>query len=418
MKTMKNLAKPLLIPKLQRLILVRLLVVTFFLTLGAIIFDMHPLVYYGVLSSAVFLSLAYTIWLVTERTLGILTYLQIFIDLSVITVFVHYTGGVDSVLATLYALPILSAGFLLFPYGPLVLAGLSGLLFTGLVALEHFHWIPPILPPVGEPFHIPRDIFYTAYMTYVRVTILVLVGFLTEYLVRTVNRMERHIETYGQFSLLGEMAAHLAHEIKNPLLAISGSIEVLHEDLKSKLSAKDQKLMEAIVQESQRLNELFEQVLDYARPLELDLQKVRLKELLDEVFILFETSLVNGQDIRVHRIYAGEPDRWISADRNRIKQVFINIIWNAVQAMPQGGDLFIDACDTSSACQIRFKDTGVGMDRKTKDSLFVPFRSLKVDGTGIGLAIAYRIVKSHGGKIQVKSRPGSGSVFTVALPRA
>lgn len=409
--------KPILVQKLKRLILVRLLAVTVFITLGAFVFEMNPLIYYGVISAFLFLSLVYIVWVTTELNLKILTYLQIGTDILAITVFVYYTGGVDSVLATLYVLPILSAGFVLFRGAPVYVAVGSSLFFIASVVAEHWRVMPAYMPGISRDFLFQRDFFYCFYMVYVRVTIFVLIGFLADYLVRAVDKMEQNLSIREKFALLGEMAMHMAHEIKNPLMAISGSIEVLEDDLRGKLSAEDQKMMESIVTESQRLKDLFEKVLDYARPEHLDVQRLNVNEVLDEVFILLDSFVKKGKPVSIRHEYRGKPPGWVFADRNRIKQVFINILYNGLQAMPEGGELSVWTHENNSHCEVNFKDTGLGMSRQEREHLFIPFRSAKKGGTGIGLAIAYKIVHNHGGNIAVKSQPGKGSVFTVTLPR-
>jgi len=409
--------RPIFIQKLRRLILVRLLVVTVFLTLGAFVFEMPPLIYYGVISAFLLLSFAYIFWLTTEHSLELLAHFQIAMDILAITIFVYYTGGVDSVLATLYVLPIVSAGFVLFARAPVWVAVASSLAFLGVILGDHWQLLAGFLPPVAKDFQIQRDLLYCLYMSYVRVTIFILIGFLSDYLVRAVDKMEQNLNVNGKFALLGEMAMHMAHEIKNPLMAISGSIEVIEEDLRGKLSPDDKKMMESIVQECQRLKDLFEKVLDYARPESLDIQRLNAQEILDEVFVLLESFFKNGKTIDLHLEYRGKPPCWIYADRNRIKQVFINILYNALQAMPEGGELAVRIHETGLHSEVIFKDTGLGMNRQEREALFIPFRSHKKGGTGIGLAIAYKIIHNHGGRIKVKSRPGKGSLFIVSLPR-
>lgn len=396
----------------------RLLMVAVLLTMSAVLFEMKSPVYYGILSAFLAMSMVYIFWLVTCRRLEALVRLQLGIDIAAITLFVHYTGGVDSVLATLYVLPILSAGYVLLQNGPMAASVLSSIFFVSTVLAEYYDWIPSFLPPADPYFQFLKDPVYCGYMAYVRVTIFILIGFLGEYLVRVVGRMEQNLRISEKFSLLGEMAMKLAHEIKNPLMAISGSIELLQEGLEHKLDEDDKRMMDAVVQESQRLKDLFERVIDYARPETLDIQRLNLREALDEVFLLLEPFLSNGKKIDLLREDKAEPDRWVYADRNRLKQVFINIIFNAFQVMGQGGELSIRTRETSSETQVIFRDTGPGMNRKVMDDLFVPFRSHRSGGTGMGLAIAQKIVRSHGGRIKVKSQLGRGSLFIVSLPHA
>ncbi|MBI4550600.1 MAG: hypothetical protein HY714_06705 [Candidatus Omnitrophica bacterium] len=408
--------KPILIRKLRHLILGRLLIVAVLLTMSAVLFEMKSPVYYGLLSCFLAVSVIYLAWLAIGRQLEALVRLQVGVDIAAITLFVHYTGGVDSVLATLYVLPILSAGYVLLQNGPMAASVLSSLFFVTTVIAEYYDWVPSFLPPADPYFQFLKDPLYCGYMAYVRVTIFILIGFLGEYLVRVVGRMEQDLRISEKFSLLGEMAMKLAHEIKNPLMAISGSVEILHDELAHKLDEDDKRMMEAVVQESQRLKDLFERVIDYARPETLDIQRMNLREALDEVFLLLEPFLAGERRIDLVREDKGEPDRWVYADRNRLKQVFINIVFNAFQVMASGGELSIRTRETSSETQVIFRDTGPGMNRKVMDDLFIPFRSHRNGGTGMGLAIAQKIVRSHGGRIKVKSQLGRGSLFIVSLP--
>jgi two-component system sensor histidine kinase PilS (NtrC family) len=410
--------KPILIRKLRYLILGRLLIVAVLLTMSAVLFAMRSPVYYGILSIFLGVSMIYIFWLTFERRLEALVRVQLGVDIAAITLFVHYTGGVDSVLATLYVLPILSAGYVLLQNGPMAASVLSSIFFVSTVLAEYYDWIPSFLPPADPYFQFLKDPVYCGYMAYVRVTIFILIGFLGEYLVRVVGQMEQNLRISEKFSLLGEMAMKLAHEIKNPLMAISGSIELLQDELKHKLDEEDKRMMDAVVQESQRLKDLFERVIDYARPETLDIQRLNLREALDEVFLLLEPFFLNEKKIDLVREDRSEPDRWVYADRNRLKQVFINIIFNAFQVMGQRGELTIRTRETAAETQVIFRDTGPGMNRKVMDDLFVPFRSHRSGGTGMGLAIAQKIVRSHGGRIKVKSQLGRGSLFIVSLPHA
>jgi signal transduction histidine kinase len=407
-----------LILKLERIILLRLLIVAFFLTLGAIVFEMPAVVYYGVLSGFLVLSFFYTLWLATKKYVKVLTYFQIVVDLLAITIFVYYTGGADSVLATLYALATVGAGFLLFPNAPLVVAFLSSAFFVAIVALDASGWLLAVLPPPERAFHISRDWLYVGYMSYVRVTIFMIIGFLSRHLVQSIGKMEQSLQAKEKFSLLGEMAMYLAHEIKNPLLTISGNIELIKEEAKDKLSPEDQKIMETIVQESQRLKALFDEVSDYARSEALDLKPVNLNEILDEALALVKPICSNGKIVRMVPEYRENPPSLIEADRNRIKQVFLNLIFNALEAMPEGGTLAVRTRRNAVETKVMIKDTGVGMDSKQVRELFIPFKSEKKGGSGLGLAIAYKIVRSHGGRIKVKSRRGKGTTFMVSLPSA
>lgn len=407
---------PLLAARLRRMILLRLLVVALFLTTGAIFLEIPPIVYYGVSCIFLVLSLVCALWTAAKRALVLLAYFQIVSDLFATSLFVYYTGNVDSVLATLYALVIMGAGFLLIPNAALIAAILSCVFFSGTVVLGTFRILDQFLPSGSSAFPINHDWWYVAYMLHIRIIIFLLIGFLASRLVRTIGQMEKQAAISRKFSLLGEMVAHLAHEIKNPLMSISGNIELLGEDLSGKIAADEQNLMDAIVQESQRLKGLLEEVLAYAKPEDFETERADLKCILDEVFLLLEPRFKDGNTIRLDLKFRESSSSFVHCDRNRLKQVFVNIIINAIDAMPDGGVLAVDLQKKKEQIKVSFQDTGVGMSREQVRELFIPFKSSKPQGTGMGLAIAHKIVYAHGGRIEAKSALGRGTVFIVTLP--
>jgi len=401
--------------KLRKVILLRLFMIAFFLTAGVVFFDIPPFVSYGIPTFFLALSLVYLLWAVTQRALTVLAYVQIFFDLAAISILVYYTGSVDSVLATLYALVIMGAGSLLLPKAAMAVAVMSCLFFSGTVLLK----FSGFCSSESVLFFVSPNYWYVGYMLNLWNIVFLLTGYLTARLVRTIGRMEKEVTLSRSFSLLGEMTTHLAHEIKNPLMSISGSIELLSEELGAKLSGDQVKLMDAIVQESQRLKELLDEVLVYAKPEALQISKVDLSRLLDEAFVLLEARLQSRRGISVEYLYREKRrGAFALADANRLKQVCLNLIVNALEAMPGGGVLRVNLEKRRGQFRIIIEDTGIGMDRDFIKNLFVPFKSSKTGGTGMGLAIAHKIIHAHGGRIQVKSRRGQGTRFTVCLPSA
>lgn len=406
---------PVLAVKLRKVILLRLFMIALFLTAGVVFFDIPPFVSYGIPTLFLALSLVYLLWAVMHRALTVLAYVQILFDLAAISILVYYTGSVDSALAVLYALVIMGAGSLLLPRAAMLVSVISCLAFSGTVLLR----FSVFSSSNAAVFLASPDYWYVGYMLNLWNVVFLLVGYLTSRMVRTIGKMEREVTMSRSFSLLGEMTTHLAHEIKNPLMSISGSVELLCEELKERLTADQGQLMEAVVQESQRLKDLLDEVLIYAKPESLQISKVNLSRLLDEVFLLLVSNLQERKNLSVEYLYRKiRGNAFVLADAQRLKQVCLNLIVNALEAMPAGGILRVSLEKRGGQWRIIFEDTGEGMSRDFMKNLFMPFKSSKPQGTGMGLAIAHKIVHAHGGRILVKSRPGKGSRFTVFISEA
>jgi len=235
-----------------------------------------------------------------------------------------------------------------------------------------------------------------------------------------------------RLAALGEMAAGLAHEIRNPLGAIKGAAQYLDPGA---LHEGDAEILQIIVEEVNRLDGVVAQFLDYSRPMSPGasekLTPTDLNDVLARTIKLIEGSL--PPNVRLETSFEPELPR-ILGDAEQLKQVFINLALNAVQAMPDGGRLVVrtrrprqplelglsDASPRYAADQVevRFADTGAGIPEEAKDRIFIPFYTTKSKGTGLGLAISQRIVKAHGGSIEVQSRFGEGSEFILRFPSA
>jgi two-component system sensor histidine kinase PilS (NtrC family) len=209
------------------------------------------------------------------------------------------------------------------------------------------------------------------------------------------------------------MAASIAHEIRNPLAAMRGSIQMLRADMENE--SEETELMEIILRESDRLNRIISDFLNYARPRSIIQAEVDVCELLKRTF----TLLRNSAEINEKQIIKEElPDSpvLIDADAEQLQQVFWNLARNALQSMPGGGTLQASVQPHSRhRIRIAFSDTGRGMSPQQVERLFEPFSST-TGGTGLGLSIVYQIIRDHGGTINVRSREGEGTTITLELP--
>jgi two-component system, NtrC family, sensor histidine kinase PilS len=230
-----------------------------------------------------------------------------------------------------------------------------------------------------------------------------------------VRTLEETSRRQDRLAAIGRMAASIAHEIRNPLAAMRGSIQMLRSEMDSDSSQAE--LMEIILRESDRLNRIITDFLSYARPRSLTQARVDVGDLLHQTFALLRHSPEIGPHQIVTEELPAEPV-FAEADEGQLKQVFWNLARNALQAMPQGGTLRA-TLDTNSDNRLRiaFSDTGRGMSPDQVEHLFEPFSST-TGGTGLGLSIVYQIIRDHGGTINVRSREGQGTTITVELPPA
>jgi two-component system sensor histidine kinase PilS (NtrC family) len=228
-----------------------------------------------------------------------------------------------------------------------------------------------------------------------------------------VRALEDTSRRQDRLAAVGRVAASIAHEIRNPLAAMRGSIQVLRSEMDGNSSQAE--LMEIILRESDRLNRIITDYLTYARPRSQAHVSVDVRELLQETFTLLRHSpeLQAG-----HSLEEDYPDGalTISADASQLKQVFWNIARNALQAMPDGGTLHAELKHSAgNRLRITFTDTGAGMSPEQVEHLFEPFSS-RTGGTGLGLSIVYQIIRDHGGTINVRSREGQGTTITIEMP--
>lgn len=233
------------------------------------------------------------------------------------------------------------------------------------------------------------------------------------------RKLEREARVQQRLAAVGEMAAGIAHEIRNPLASMSGSISILRQELP--LTEEQSQLMDIVLRESDRLNETIRSFLAYARPQRLSASRMDVRQIVTDTATLVQNNaeLMDGHQIQVD--VPPEPV-WYVADANQIRQVVWNLATNGLRAMPNGGTLKLSvSCrqpDESSPGEmlIRVEDQGVGIAPEELDGIFQPFRGAFERGTGLGLAIVHRIVSDYGGDVHVTSQRGVGTRVEVTLP--
>jgi len=237
-----------------------------------------------------------------------------------------------------------------------------------------------------------------------------------------VVRMQERMRRADRLAAVGELAASIAHEIRNPLAAIANSVDMLRDELP--VRGEQKQLMDVVVKESERLNRILDDFLEYARVRPLQSQMAPVQRAVEEVVMLLRCHPDIGDDLTI-RVHDRAGNRWACMDEAQMKQVYVNLSLNAFEAMAHRGtlDISIEGCDggaaglTDTPCiRLAFRDSGPGVDPTHAAGIFEPFHTTKPHGTGLGLSIAARIVESHGGRIEVDSPPGGGAEFSIYLP--
>ena len=233
----------------------------------------------------------------------------------------------------------------------------------------------------------------------------------------SIKRMEQRVRQADRLATIGRLSANMAHEIRNPLASLSGAIEALVRELPADPSRE--RLVEIVLRESERLNRIIRDFLEYARPAPMATHAVDLADLLEEVVLLIEHRSLPAE-LKVVREY-GEK-LLARVDPQQLRQAIWNLCINAVQAMPEGGELRVGGRVMPGGgpphLQLWVSDTGLGIGENDLPHIFEPFFSTKAEGSGIGLALVYRVLQDHGGQVEVRSQPGAGTSFMLILPSA
>jgi len=226
------------------------------------------------------------------------------------------------------------------------------------------------------------------------------------------KNLEAEVKHKATLAAIGELSTNMAHEIRNPLASLKGSIEMLKEGALSREHGK--KLMDIAVSEMDRLNKIISDFLNYSRPIPPEFSWFDLHQVLGDTVELMRSATASTEPVTIVKEFAGYCELY--ADPSKLRQVFLNLAMNAIEAMPTGGTVRIGTKKGDDLVTVFFEDTGVGIPQENLKEIFYPFFTTKERGTGLGLSIAYRILEEHGGAIHVSSTRGLGTRFEVLIP--
>jgi signal transduction histidine kinase len=213
-----------------------------------------------------------------------------------------------------------------------------------------------------------------------------------------------------RLAAIGELAAMIGHDLRNPLTGIAGAAYYLKAKCGPKIDSKLKEMFKVIEKDVEYSNKIINDLLEYSRDIKLDLNESSPRAMVKEAL----SAVKIPKKVQVTDLTRDKPQ--MKVDAGKMRRVFVNIIKNALDAMPKGGTLTIESRESNGDLEIVFSDTGVGMSEKTLKSIYRPLFTTKAKGMGFGLPICKRFVEAHGGKILVRSTVGEGSTFIVTLP--
>ena len=407
------------------LILLRLIIVTALAVSAVIIHQFSTstflpltLFYYLIIATYV-LSVGYLILYYWGKYHTFQVSLQIFFDLLLITAFVYVSGGLRGSFYFLYIFGIIAASIVLSKRAAYLTAALSGVFFGVLVNGMHLGFLPYFgagQPTELSPGTVINNIFISWSMFFI---VAFLANYMKERLRQTSEKLhlaERELEIKKRLALAGEFSAHLAHEIRNPLAVISGSVQVLKGGLE--LENQQKELMDNIVEQSGRISHSIEQFLSLVSPNKKTFSDVRLASVVEETLHLLEDSGELNDNFHVEGNFKASNISYFG-NINQFKQIFWNLIRNALKAAPEDGTITIDIeQDPRDQVLLKIADTGNNLEDEERKKLIEPVLSSEFQsGTGIGMAVVRRIVDDYNGTIHVRPNREKGTEIMIVLPR-
>lgn len=355
------------------------------------------------------------------RGLERLAIAQLVVDQLTWTVLVYLSGGAASGATSFYGLTCVAGAALSGLRGAGVAAVSGGALYVTLVAMLERRWLAP---PADQPlalYALSRDevVYYVLVTLLMLVVVTLLAGYLAERTRIASGRMvlaEERADRAERMAALGRLATGLAHEIRNPLGSIAGSIQLLRDN--PALSEEDKELCDIVQREAARLNDLVTDMMDLTRRRKPELADVDVGRLAREVVALASKSGRAVSDVAVE--YLGAESVWVRADAAQLKQLIWNLVRNAVQASSPGDRVEVSLTSDDGEVVLAVSDRGPGIDEAARARLFDAFFTTRSQGTGVGLAVVKAIADEHGFSVEVASEEGRGATFRVNLgaPRA
>lgn len=373
---------------------------------------------YSVTGAIFFLSIVYALLLNRLQRYQAFAFGQICGDTIIVSVMIFITGGFSSGFSFLYLVVMIYSSMLLYRKGSLIMAALCSIQYGVMVDLEYFGLLTPFLS--GSVQLSLNDQWRVVILKIVMISLgCFAVSYLSSLLAEQVRKSRRELETMEQqvrrvekMATVGEMAAGLAHEIKNPLASLSGSIQLLRDEIP--YNEDHDRLMTIVLREADRLSSLLSNFLLFARPQARKLELIDLEKALADTVSLLKKDLNSSGRITIETSF--HPGIRVEMDPMHLDQVLWNLLLNAAESIDAQGVIAVSSHALGNGqAQIQISDTGCGMAEEKKSLIFDPFYTTKSNGTGLGLSIVHRILEAYGFSVNVDSTFNQGTTLTINL---
>ncbi|MFH2093959.1 MAG: ATP-binding protein [Pseudomonadota bacterium] len=370
---------------------------------------------YNMAGLILFLSIVYLYWLNQYQTHRLLAYFQTIVDIFMVTGIVFVTGSFDSIFTFLYLVVIIYTAMLLFQRGSLIIAALSSFLYGILIELEYYKVITPF---DGDVYL--SDYLNESHIIY-RIIIVILACFAVAILSgilalqlkgakQDLKLMQEHLKRVEKMETVDELISGIAHEVKNPLASLSGSIQLLHEDTIP--GSYEDKLMQIILRETDRLKDIVNDIRLFSKPFKGNACETNISQIVEETVELFSND--SEWSDKINFMMELDHKCMVFIDPSHLKQILWNLLKNAAQSIEDKGQVMIKIKGSSNnRVYLTIQDTGKGIAPEQCRHIFDPFYTTKPEGTGLGLPIIHRLIDAYNGLIDFESIQGKGTVFTV-----
>jgi two-component system sensor histidine kinase PilS (NtrC family) len=382
--------------------------------------DTPLLLLYALICAIFVLTVGYALYLPRCQYLKSFALVQVMVDTMVVSLIILVTGSYSSIFSFLYLLVIIYASILLDFKATMIVAAFSSLQYFVIIDLEFLDVLKPFVTSDSQSaadFTWQQVHFKIVATIAAFLSVAFLSNLLSEQTRKTKRKllaMEERVKRMEKMAAVGEMGAGLAHEIKNPLASLTGSIQLLREDIR--LEPFQDKLMQIILREADRLSSLVNSFLLFAKPPAGNAESIDLGQTLTEILALFQVDQELNRGIKVHSQLT--PDLWVEMDPDHLRQIIWNLLKNAAEAIQGQGNIWIKVLPAKNdKVLIMIRDDGCGLTDEVRQNIFDPFFTTRPKGTGLGLSIVHSILESYQTWLEVDSEVGQGAIFSFHMPR-
>jgi two-component system sensor histidine kinase HydH len=380
--------------------------------------NQNLVVLYWIIAATLLVSLFYSILLARIKRILRFAFIQISVDTFLVTLIILVTGVFSSIFSFLYLIVIIYSSLLLFRNGSMLIATFCSLQYAIIALFQYIGLLDSFFISNMRPsldFGLSDVLYRIMITTWGCFSVAFLGSLLAERTRATeieLKVMKERIKRVEKLAYMGEMAAGLAHEIRNPLTSLSGSIQLLREELE--YNFEHDKLMQIVLREAERLSLLVNNFLLFAKPPMGRAESIELDQILREIVILFEQNTNSRAKISISQDYL--PGLWVKMDKGQFRQIIWNLLLNASEAIDAQGKIDLKVFKLRpKKVGISITDNGCGMSDDIINKMFDPFFTTKASGTGLGLSVVHRILESSNGWLDVYSQPGKGTCATLNL---